>query len=156
MGRYDTAQICLNGHVMTKMYSSPEFRKKYCEKCGEPTITQCTECKTLIRGSYEGVYGATYEVPAYCRSCGKPYPWTKIKIESAEELTNELENLSEEEIKIIKNSINDMVSDTPKTQLATTRFKKLITKAGGFAVNTLRDLVIDIASDTAKKYLQGF
>lgn len=39
---YDAAQICMNGHVITRMFhDSPEFRQNFCDKCGEKTITTC-------------------------------------------------------------------------------------------------------------------
>ena len=40
MGYYHTAQICLNGHVITDSYDkNPEFRQNYCDKCGQPIDT---------------------------------------------------------------------------------------------------------------------
>ncbi|MBA7707423.1 hypothetical protein ES703_116295 [subsurface metagenome] len=155
MGGYDTAQICLNGHVMTTIFSFPESRKKYCEKCGEPTIIKCTDCETLIKGSPAGVYGATYEVPAYCRSCGKPYPWTKTKIAYAKELAQELEDISQEERDILSESIDDMVADTPRTTLVASRFKRIMSKVGEVAWNEMKTILVDLASETAKKTLFG-
>ncbi len=52
-GWYDTAQICINGHVINSMSKShPEHNKKFCDKCGEPTITNCPKCNAPIRGHY--------------------------------------------------------------------------------------------------------
>ena len=52
-GRYDTAQICINGHIINSMsISKPEHNKKFCDKCGEPTITNCQNCNAPIRGYY--------------------------------------------------------------------------------------------------------
>ncbi len=51
MGWHDTAQICLNGHVITThANTSPDLMQKHCDKCGEPTITKCPNCKSDIRG----------------------------------------------------------------------------------------------------------
>lgn len=37
---YDTAQICLNGHVVTSMSETvPQRMRKFCEQCGEAIIT---------------------------------------------------------------------------------------------------------------------
>jgi hypothetical protein len=82
MGKYDTMQVCLNGHQITDRYdSSPEFRQNFCEKCGAETISECKNCGTKIRGHYdvEGVVaiGSSKEVPNYCHDCGEPYPWTE-------------------------------------------------------------------------------
>ena len=50
---YDIAQICINGHVINSMSKShPEHNKKFCDKCGAPTITNCPKCNTPIRGHY--------------------------------------------------------------------------------------------------------
>lgn len=79
MGEYDTMQVCLNGHKITdRYYRSPEHRQKFCEKCGEETITECQECGTEIRGYYhvEGVISpSSTDVPEFCHECGAAYPW---------------------------------------------------------------------------------
>jgi hypothetical protein len=93
---YDTAQVCLNGHVVTSMsQSSPERLRKFCEKCGEPAITACPTCHQSIQGFYLNsmVIGLRYELPAFCGECGKPFPWTEQRLEAARELTNEAEHL---------------------------------------------------------------
>jgi hypothetical protein len=51
-GSYDTAQICLNGHVVTTgFHDYPQFRARFCKECGAGTIMQCDSCKTEIKGS---------------------------------------------------------------------------------------------------------
>jgi hypothetical protein len=80
MGYYDIQQVCLNGHQITDNYNrSPEFRKNFCDKCGEKIIHQCPECGHPIKGDYhvQGVIGISETpVPTHCENCGKPYPWT--------------------------------------------------------------------------------
>ncbi len=58
MGYYDTAQICLNGHVGLAS-SGGHLRDKYCAVCGEPNIIACEDCRTPIKGDYrqEGLEG---------------------------------------------------------------------------------------------------
>jgi len=79
---YDVMQVCLNGHQITTSYKRyPEFRKEFCDKCGEKTITSCPKCNANIRGEYYvvgviAVRGRT-PVPEYCHECGAPYPWTE-------------------------------------------------------------------------------
>jgi hypothetical protein len=52
-GWYDTAQICINGHIINSMSKShPEHNKKFCDKCGAQTITNCPNCNAPIRGYY--------------------------------------------------------------------------------------------------------
>lgn len=156
---YDIAQICINGHVATKYYkSAPEKGQKHCEKCGAPTITNCQSCNTPIRGFLHlgGInYSSDYNPPNFCAECGKPYPWIEARVQAAHELAEETENLSAEEKDILKKSIDELIIDSPRTELAVTRFKKLLLKIGEPTAYALRTLIIDIASETAKKLIQG-
>jgi len=82
MSWYDTAQVCLNGHVVNDaVRSSPESNQKYCERCGAATITACEKCKQSIPGYYHSdtvvvIGGRTMDAPPHCANCGAPYPWT--------------------------------------------------------------------------------
>jgi len=155
---YDVAQICLNGHVINELAASQlQSNKKFCEKCGETTITTCVSCNTPIQGYYHisGTLGVfEYKAPHFCHECGKAYPWTEIRIQSAQELVQEL-NLSSEEKEIIKQSIEDLVKDSPRTYAAAAKFNRLASKAGSGAVSMLKDALIDVLSDTAKKALSS-
>ncbi len=154
---YDTAQICLNGHsVNQSSKSSPEFSSSFCRKCGAPTITSCPACKGEIRGYLHmpNVFGfGEDEIPAHCHACGKPYPWTEERIKAARELTDELEGLTAEEKQQLKQSIDDIVADTPRTSLAATRFKRLAAKAGRVAAEGFKEILIGVLSETAKKMI---
>ena len=92
-------------------------------------------------------------LPIFCPDCGKPYPWTEAKLKAAKELTDLLEELEPEEREILKKSFNDIVRDTPQTTVAATRFKRLAAKAGKVAADGLKDILVDIASETAKKLI---
>lgn len=76
----DFQQVCLNGHQITDSYNNhPELRKKFCPKCGKPTITKCPQCKSSIPGHHytKGVQVLiNTPVPSHCHNCGEPYPWT--------------------------------------------------------------------------------
>lgn len=160
MGTYRTAQICLNGHeITTSADSSPELTENFCSKCGAATITKCPNCNAPIRGYYhvEGVLslGHKYKVPSYCHNCGKPYPWTKTALESAKALIDEDENLNSEEKKQFFETLPDLIveSPTPKTQLATARFKKFISKVATYTADGVKSIIVNIASETIKKSL---
>ena len=154
-GEYDVAQICLNGHpINDSMTTHPEDNKEFCDKCGSKTITICRNCKAQIQGRMEGYLGLSeYTAPAFCYNCGKAFPWTEAKIQAAHDLAQELEDISEDEKRMLSESIDDLVKDTPRTTLAATRFKKIVSKIGKPVGKTLRDLIVDIASETAKKML---
>ena len=155
---YDVAQICLNGHVINDSVKKyPQHNKKFCDKCGAATIINCPNCNAEIQGKYhvEGVIVgfSHYTAPAFCPDCGEPYPWTEAKIQAAYDLAQELENISDDDKKILIQSINDIVKDTPRTTLAATRFKKILSKTSKPIVNAFRDILVDIVSETVKKLL---
>ena len=71
------------------------------------------------------------------------------------ELAQEMEGLTAEERNLLSKSLDDLVRDTPQTPVAATRVKRLLTKAGGAALQAFRDILVDIASETAKKTMMG-
>ena len=159
---YDVAQICERGHVVNSMsLQFSESNEEYCSKCGARTITACPSCDKPIRGSHvvntEDEFG--YEpmrlTPSYCRGCGEPYPWTRAGLDAAKEMVAELAGLDADEKKLLQTSIDDIASDTPRTDLAASRIKRLLAKVGKEAAETLREIVIRLAVDTAKGKLQS-
>ena len=154
---YDIAQICANGHATNaSTRSMPQFNQDYCDKCGANTFTACPACNTPIRGEYytPGVIGIScYEPPAFCYKCGKPFPWTEGRMNAAVELIQN--EVSAEDAKTFKTSIDDIVRDTPRTQVGVGKFKKIIGKVGKETASAVRDILVDIASETAKKAIWG-
>lgn len=157
MGSYDVAQICNNGHEITSMYNgSPELRADYCDRCGEQTITNCLNCEEKIRGYYSvpGIVSlSTNDVPSFCHGCGSPYPWTEKIFDNATELVGLDEELSDEQKEIIKSSFPDLIVETPTTPVAVAKYKKYASSAQGFVKDGLRNLLIDVVSETVKKSL---
>lgn len=155
--RHDTAQICMNGHVVNdsaKRY--PQFSNPFCKDCGAETITQCSECKAEIQGKYYSpnvLDMCPLPVPAFCHNCGKPYPWTKARLNSAKQLANEEDLLSSEDREALSASLDNLVRDTPETPVAAARFKRLLAKAGKGAAEGFRQVLIDVVSETAKKLI---
>ncbi|MGE6365185.1 DUF2321 domain-containing protein [Bacillus paramycoides] len=155
---YDVAQICKNGHIVTISYASnPNHSQDYCDKCGEETLTACIKCDASIRGKYR-VAGVTDlrkvepKLPRFCYKCGTAYPWTERALVAAKELAAEVEGLEPEELEKLNGSIDDLVKEGPQVIVATTRFKKLLKKAGDPAVTSaLRDILVDVISESAKK-----
>ena len=151
---YDIAQICQNGHV-TNNYTqqSPEFNEKFCQKCGAATITKCPNCDSPIRGGYLEACVLPYEAPKFCINCGEQFPWTRSKIEAANDLAKELSSIDDQDRNVLKNSINELTKDTASTQVAALKFKKVMAKAGNSAASMFRDILTDVLSETAKKIL---
>lgn len=160
VGYYDTALICKNGHVVNEnFHSAPEFNVNYCAKCGKETIFQCPTCKKEIRGEYhvEGVVSLSVTrmtAPNYCYNCGSPYPWTEVKLKALDELIDLMDELSEEEKETFKESGRDISTDNPKTELGVFKIKKLVRKIGEGAWNAARDILVQIASETAIKAME--
>ncbi len=155
----DTAQVCLNGHIINHSFEKyPVHNKKFCPECGEPTITNCPECQAKIPGAihYSNVSGAIdYDLPAFCSECGKPYPWTISRLKAAKELASELEGLTSDEQVILEKSIDEIAKNNPQASVGATRIKKLIAKVGSTAGETLQKVIVEVASETAKKVLLG-
>lgn len=157
MGYHNTAQICLNGHVITENHPS-EFSEKFCSKCGAETISSCLNCNTAIRGEYkvEGVYvigSHEMPVPAYCHNCGQPFPWTEDAIEATRILIDEEDMLSNDDKEKLKQSLPDIISETPRTALAVNRMKKACISAGSFLKDGLMQFASSFACELAKKHL---
>lgn len=154
---YDVAQVCLSGHAVNgSTRNSPEFNQTYCNKCGHKTITQCPNCKTPIKGELwtPGVLPiGRYEPPAFCQHCGSSFPWTHGRIEAAIEMSLNEGKLHGDEVEQLKQSMNEVVRDTPKTQVAATRLKRLLQKLSTNTTRAVHDLMVDTISETAKKIM---
>lgn len=124
-------------------------KEKFCGVCGASNLLACEHCHSLIKSLTDR--GGK---PGYCITCGKPYPWTEATLTAAKEYTQELEELTAEDKAALIATFDDLVADTPRTELAAHRFKKLIRKSGPVAGEFLRKMIVDIASETAVKLLK--
>lgn len=159
--RFDTAQICLNGHVINRMADDhPESNADYCKDCGQKTITRCQSCNTNIRG-YKHIprvaYGDTSPAPRFCHACGRSYPWTRARIGAAQAYADEVSELDDGEKILLKASIEEIVAgrESPRTEVASVRFKRLVAKSGKATADAMRSILIDIVSEAAKKSIWG-
>jgi hypothetical protein len=156
---FDIAQICRNGHVVNSMaHDYPTSNAAYCPRCGEPTLTKCPNCQADIRGIYHvpGVLGFDeYSAPAFCHQCGKPFPWTEAGLAAARELVETFDAISAEERATLQNTLPDLVRDTPRTRVAEAKYRQIMKKVGKDAVDGLRAILVDIASEAVKKSLFG-
>ena len=160
---YLVAQICLNGHIITDAFNSSgkEKAEKFCRKCGEKTLTECPNCKTNILGRWVRSWQSTGDVrpltkiPYFCHECGTPYPWTESKKSEAEKLIAELPDLNLEEKDELIKSIPDIMSNTPNTEMSANRFINALKKAPKAIQAALYKLLVEIASETAAKFMKG-
>ena len=111
-------------------------------------------CNLAHQNLQEGVsYSSNYELPSFCPDCGKPYPWTEVKLKAAQEVSDLPEDLSPEERELLKKSLDYIVRDTPQTPVAATRFKRLVAKVGKPTADAFRDILVDVLSEAAKKII---
>lgn len=152
---YDIAEICRRGHVIT-MYAAtrPEKRAKYCDKCGASTLDKCENCETQIRGYFHRRNvsgGALTKPPRFCHECGTPYPWTAEGLVATKEYVEELDDLPKSERRLLVQSLDDIVRDTPSSSLAVHRVKKAAAKLKKPTAEVFSKMIIEIATETVKK-----
>jgi hypothetical protein len=157
---YDTAQICRNGHVINEMAArNPQHNQPFCDKCGSPTIAACDACGVSIRGYYHSpvafLSGSTMQAPAYCHTCGEPYPWTATALDAARDLADELDGLNAEDRVALKGTLDDLVKDGPRTQVASLRFKKLAAKTGHEGARMLKAALYAVVTEASKRAIWG-
>lgn len=152
---YYCVHVCSNGHYLVTR--NPISDKEFCEKCGSEMMDKCPHCHNPIKEwKIEGLIFLDeddYQRASYCKHCGQPYPWTQAALETITELIqeeSELDNLQQD--KLIT-SLPDIISETPKTQLAVVRLKKALLSAGKFTADALRQFAIDFGCEFAKKQL---
>ena len=157
MSYYYTAEVCLNGHHTTNQVEGhPEQRSKYCPSCGSETITKCPHCSTNIRGDYETeviAIGYPWFPSNFCHDCGEPYPWTATGLKAAQKLADELDELTKAEKDQLKQSISQLITDTPQTELASVRYKRMFGKISRTSGVALNNIIASIATEAVKKYL---
>jgi len=138
------------------MQANPSHSQDFCAKCGAGTLDKCPKCNSLIRGHYHNRrVVAPYFPPAFCDKCGQPYPWTQAKIAAARAVIEEISELTTDQRLTLASSIDDIASETPRTELAVLRVKKILTAVSPLTGETIKKLVVAVASETAKKLLTG-
>jgi hypothetical protein len=89
-------------------------------------------------------------VPKYCSYCGAAFPWQQSAIDNLTGIFRE-SDLSPQDIAIAEAALPDILQDTPKTESASLRLKRIMGKLGKPLYDISIKVVTDIASETAKK-----
>ena len=170
---YETAQICTNGHLITKHFDlHPMDRCNSCPTCGASAISECPHCHEKIRGCYHVkrlvrttnmgndlrtsnhcITDTPYSPPAYCHSCGKPFPWMEAKLEEVSLLISMSEELSTEEQKTLNKLFPDLFVDRPHTVSSAISVAHILKKASPFLHDALKSAIGDKIVSTALKFL---
>jgi hypothetical protein len=93
--------------------------------------------------------------PSYCVECANPFPWTVTALEAAKEYTDELDALTVEDKAALKESFADLTVDTPRTPLAASRYKRIVSKLAPFARETLQKIIVEVVTNGANKIMGG-
>lgn len=143
--------ICLNGHVIRDL--TPE-QPSYCGRCGAKTISDCPECEREIRDSLPEGLAITYcgRPPAFCQECGKPYPWTKARLEEARDLV-EMSELPQAEKESLSNDLSALTVDSPHSGVAALKMGQFLRKTSKGVAGAMRQILVEVATEATKKAL---
>jgi hypothetical protein len=133
-------------NAMSQMQTGSGGRNAFCPQCGEPTTSNCQHCMSPIM--------VDLAKPLYCDACGKPFPWTETSLAAVREFTDEQSELTSEERATLKAAFVDLTIDSPKTEIAASRFKSILRKLAPDVAETIRKTIVEIASATAVKLLK--
>lgn len=157
VAHYRTAMVCEKGHLVTDdLEGEPAKKAAFCRECGAKIYTACPKCGEAIRGYYKvpsvtDLTGTQAPVPLFCHACGNPYPWTQSRKRAWRELVEESDVLTKEEKEHLAGSIDDLIADTPGTNVAVMRVKKWLAKAGSVVGQPVKQIVLDIGTEAVKK-----
>jgi hypothetical protein len=160
----EAAVYCLKGHfvgilnevirrswhetkILLENPPEPKPLPRFCTKCGALNISSCQHCQVAIEKQHPGAR------PGYCGGCGRPFPWTETALAAAGEYTDGLETLNAEEKFALKGTIVDLTTDTARTPVAASRFNNLIKKIGPAAGGVLKQTLVSVFTETAKKMI---
>ena len=160
-GWYDTALVCGAGHVINRSSQMfPAQNAKHCDKCGQPALQACAQCETPIRGEYHvggvSAIGFDWTPPAHCYECGAPHAWTTAALEAAEELADSVsDELTPEEIALLKAKLPTLTSDGPATEVAAHRVRTILEKVSPTVKDVFQKTLTGVLTKAATATLFG-
>lgn len=160
MENYWDGSICKNGHVIDYGKGNDA---KHCYQCGALILTQCSHCHAHIRGAKKINAGSLdfylepkrmhMEFPNYCYQCGQPYEWTEKILHNAQEIITLDENVDLEVLDIIKDCIPDLLTESPSTSLAITKYQININKFSEPVIEGMTRLLKEFVPEKTKEAL---
>lgn len=137
-------RICLQGHVLSSRSFSHDAGE-HCTKCGSVCISVCEHCRTPIRGMDSD--SLFFFRPSFCHQCGRAYPWMADKLDTARELLEHDDKLSDVERGQLWGLLQ-YVMTSPKADLAPAK-RKLIGIKLETAAKATRELLLDLIAKYA-------
>lgn len=77
------------------------------------------------------------------------------KVDAAAELVESSGILSSMELAQFRADLSDLTRESPRLQIASVRFKQIMAKVGSVIAGGVRDIVVDVLSEAAKKAVWG-
>ncbi len=157
-GGYDYAQMCLKGHLINGSFVRYRVHNQnFCSLCGSQTIHQCPECTEGIRGKYYDprivpAAGAP-PIPNFCHNCGALYPWFADRLRAAQQISENIDELSPEDKEELKKSLNEIVRDTPNAGPWAKKYRRIMDKVNSETVTMMTGVIRTIAVEAAKKII---
>lgn len=130
-----------------------------CPECGTAVSNKCVHCKKYIRGGYEAVISTRDPNPGnFCWNCGEPYPWTRVRQEALEQTLVELQEsfpheLPDHLLQQLRESVPDILDETPKSDVAVLRFNKAKQKLGDAGGAILVGVLTNVATEAVLRKL---
>ena len=149
---YDVGLVCEEGHVINgKALRDPEYNTDYCKTCGARALLKC-QCGEPIQGEIHGVAGG-FSPPAHCTGCGRQHVWTTRRAEALREFVSELEEFEDEQKRLFCDVIPDLVVETPRSDVAALRTRKLMEKLPPAVKKMFTTLIKNVAVSAVLKSL---
>ena len=92
--------------------------------------------------------------PSYCKHCGQPYPWTQQKLIALGEVIELMDELNESDKNNLKESAEIISTDNPRTQVGILKIKNVLGKVGKNVGDVVLNIIKEVASETALKYMK--
>jgi hypothetical protein len=152
---FDEALICENAHVINSAKKQfPDDNKDFCPNCGRKSLDKCLKCGTPFQGQKfigNGQLAANFRLQSFCYKCGNALPWTEKVVENACFIASEF--MDEHEQEELRKSIDEVIRQTPFSEVAARKIKKLVPKIANGAGTTFRNILTTILSETLKKII---
>jgi hypothetical protein len=142
----DFQAVLLDADADGNLYPLPKF----CADCGAKTMSKCHGCGVYIQYNDS----RSHYVPNYCTKCGVAFPWTTAAIQTVSKYTDELDGLNDEDKATLKAAYPELTRDTPKTDVAIGRFKKVYAKLAPAAATVVRGTIQTVLTEYVKHSLK--